>query len=95
MFENRMFAAFVEDADFIKLREITVSYSVPTTLASRFGASSAILMFGARNLATWTDFSGPDPEMNVRGSRDEFIANNFAGAFAPPRTYWLSVTLSF
>src|SRR5690606_20718377 len=39
-------------ADFAKLREVTVGYTVPSSLAQRFGARSASLRFGARNLLT-------------------------------------------
>lgn len=95
MVEQRILAPFVEDADFIKLREITISYDLPPALVGRFGGIDATVIFGGRNLATWTGFSGLDPEMNVRGAREEFTANNFAGSFPPLRTFWGSVRIRF
>ncbi|HET9986152.1 MAG TPA: SusC/RagA family TonB-linked outer membrane protein [Longimicrobiales bacterium] len=95
MIEKSMLAAFIEKGDFIKLREITLSQTLGRSLAGRIGASSAVLTVGGRNLATWTDFTGLDPEMNVRGARDDFISNNFAGSFPPSRTFWGGIRLTF
>ncbi len=53
----------IEDGSFIKLREISVSYTwrkVPF-----FGIESMIFTFSGRNLKTWTDYSGYDPEINT------------------------------
>lgn len=95
MYENRILAAFVKDADFIKLREVSLSYTLPRRIAGLLGATNGTLSAGGRNLATWTGFDGIDPEMSVRGSRDEFTQNNFAGSFPPSRSYWVSVGLTF
>lgn len=60
---NGTLAAFViNDAGFAKLREISLSYTVPETLIGRFGASRASINVAARNLHTWTAYSGLDPE---------------------------------
>jgi TonB-linked SusC/RagA family outer membrane protein len=61
-------AQFVEDAGFIKLREIAVSYSVPDRLASRLAMSGIELRAAGRNLYTWTDYTGLDPETNLTGT---------------------------
>jgi hypothetical protein len=95
MFENRILAAFIQDADFIKLREISLSYTLPQRLVSKLGATRATLTVGGRNLATWTDFTGLDPEMSVRGSRDEFTQNNFGGSFPPARSFSMALGLTF
>jgi hypothetical protein len=57
---------FVEDAGFVKLRELSVRYRVgPRLLAnlSRFGVSGASLSLVGRNLFTWTGYKGYDPEV--------------------------------
>jgi len=61
---------FIHDADFIKWREVTVSYDVPAFLARKLGASGARVYAGGRNLATFTSFPGVDPEVNQNGARD-------------------------
>jgi TonB-dependent SusC/RagA subfamily outer membrane receptor len=52
----------VNDAKFAKLREISLSYDAPARLAQRLGARSLSLSAAARNLHTWTGYTGPDPE---------------------------------
>jgi TonB-linked SusC/RagA family outer membrane protein len=54
--------AFVQDADFARLREISASFTFPDSWARRAGASRATLTLTGRNLHTWTDYQGLDPE---------------------------------
>ncbi|HZO20731.1 MAG TPA: SusC/RagA family TonB-linked outer membrane protein [Gemmatimonadaceae bacterium] len=65
---------YMEDADFWKLREVSVSVSAPTAWARRLGAEQMRLTLAGRNLKTWTDYSGFDPEVN------QFGFDNFATA---------------
>ena len=55
---------YIQDAGFIRLREVSVSYSLPRDIVSRYlRAQSLRLTVGMRNnLKTWTDFEGLDPE---------------------------------
>ncbi len=50
------------DASFIKLRELSVAYSLPRSVARWFRASEGTFAVTARNLHTWTGYSGLDPE---------------------------------
>lgn len=52
----------VENGSFAKLREISIDYTLPQRLASRIGASHANVTLAARNLHTWTKYTGFDPE---------------------------------
>ena len=54
-------------ADFLKLREVSVSYSMPPGWAARFGASRASVTVAGRNLHTWTNFMGLEPESTFNG----------------------------
>lgn len=67
-------AAYIEDASFWKLREVSVTVSAPTEWARRVGTEQIRLTFAGRNLKTWTDYSGFDPEVN------QFGFDNFATA---------------
>lgn len=64
---NNVNSQFIEDGGYVKLREVAVSYSVPQTLARRFGLGGIDLRLAGRNLRTWTKYSGLDPETNVAG----------------------------
>ena len=52
----------INDARYVKLREVSLSYEVPTSLVSRAGAKNGGLTLSARNLRTWTPYTGLDPE---------------------------------
>ncbi|MGQ0643646.1 MAG: SusC/RagA family TonB-linked outer membrane protein [Gemmatimonadaceae bacterium] len=83
-------AAWIEKADFVKLREISLTYTVPTRWVAAARASGASLILTGRNLALWTDYSGLDPETNSYGGR-LFVR---ADAYASPMTRRLSVAVS-
>lgn len=93
---GRQTAVYVEDASFVKLREVTLSFEVPPTMVSRFGRGvrTAELSFSGRNLLTFTDYTGMDPEVSNFGNQQ--IARNIDVApFPPSRSFWLSVSLGF
>ncbi|GMR13934.1 MAG: SusC/RagA family TonB-linked outer membrane protein [Gemmatimonadota bacterium] len=62
------FSQFVEPAGYVKLRDISISYTLRNQdWMDRLGFSSAILTLSGRNLKTWTDYTGIDPESNLNG----------------------------
>jgi outer membrane receptor protein involved in Fe transport len=89
----RRFPVYVEDGGFLKLRELSLSYDVPTRLLGR-RVSSAQLQLSGRNLKTWTKYSGYDPEVsnfgNVAAGRNQDVT-----PFPPSRTFWLGLNLVF
>ncbi|MFC1660450.1 SusC/RagA family TonB-linked outer membrane protein [Gemmatimonadota bacterium] len=84
---------FIQDADYIKWRELTVSYQVPESLVRYLGAFDALsISAGGRNLATWTDYEGLDPELRFDGGRDSFNAAEF---FTQPPVRYFFVRFNF
>ena len=73
---NGIYSPYVEDASFVKLREVAVTLIAPTTLARRVRASALSFTVAGRNLGTWTDYTGLDPEVNSSGQRN-FDASDF------------------
>ena len=53
---------FYQDGSFVKLRELSATYSLPEWLP---GLSRAAVTLAARELRTWTNYRGIDPEVNV------------------------------
>ena len=86
-------AGYVEDATFTKLREVAVPLTAPRTLASRLGAEGVTLTFAGRNLATWTDYTGFDPEVNSTPTAN-FSTSDFLTQPAL-RIYTARLTLQF
>jgi TonB-dependent starch-binding outer membrane protein SusC len=65
--EHESYAGLIEDADFVKLREVALTLSAPRTMAQRFGIGGLSLTVAGRNLRTWTRYTGFDPEVNFQG----------------------------
>ena len=69
---------YIEDASFTKLREVSLSIGIPQRYISRYGFTGATLTLAGRNLKTWTNYTGLDPEINENGgfnfSTDEFLS---------------------
>ena len=85
---SRTQVGYMEDAAFVRFRELGVTYAVPQgVLARALRGKSATLSFAARNLHVWTNYTGLDPESNaVAGG-----ANNLPSDFqtVPPPTYYI------
>lgn len=61
---------YINDASFLKLRQVTASYSLPDQWVRAVGASRAIVSLTGRNLLTWTRYPGLEPEaMFLGGTR--------------------------
>ncbi len=69
---------YIHDADFIRWRELSVSLSAPSALVDRAPQLQGLrLTLAGRNLATWTDYPGLDPEINESGSSTNFTQGEF------------------
>jgi len=62
----------INDASYTKLREISLSYSLPGSFASRLGAARASVSIAGRNLHTWTNYKGLEPEASFQGGTRGF-----------------------
>jgi TonB-linked SusC/RagA family outer membrane protein len=74
---NNVNEAYIQNADFVKLRELGATLSLPQAFASRFGASGASFTLAGRNLKTWTDYEGFDPEVISGGFVSQFDRTDF------------------
>ena len=88
---------YVEDAGYIKLRELSLEYAIPAAAIDRLlGGSivSASVALSGRDLYTWTDYTGVDPEVSNFGNQP--IARNIDVAPYPPsRSFWLTMRVTF
>ena len=66
---------YYQDAGFVKLRELSLTYLAPPEWASHIGASSLSFTVTGRNLATWTKYRGVDPELNDIGQFNFSVAD--------------------
>jgi hypothetical protein len=59
---------FVEDADYLSLSELALTYSVPDAWIRSTGFTRASVRLSGRNLHLWTKFPGVDPRLSYRGN---------------------------
>jgi TonB-linked SusC/RagA family outer membrane protein len=58
---------FIEPSGFVKLRDVSVSFTVDAPWVRTIGFNSFDVTVSGRNLKTWTDYGGIDPESNLNG----------------------------
>lgn len=87
---------FIQSATYFKLREVTVSYTLPVAAAQWTGARDARISLSGRNLLviTGSGYTGMDPEVSNFGNQP--VARNIEVAQYPrSRSFWLTVTVGF
>lgn len=70
---------FVEDASYVRLKNIAIGYNLPTEVTKKLGIEKLRLTLSAQNLLTFTNYSGLDPEASYFGGGSETNSNNTAG----------------
>jgi TonB-linked SusC/RagA family outer membrane protein len=97
---NNLTGAFVEDGSFIKLREVSLRYNFDGGMFSGIGLSGidrAAIWISGRNLKTWTDYTGYDPEVGFGGGQAGSAALNRIDSYQYPnyRTWTVGVEIGF
>jgi len=88
-------------ADFLRWRELSLTYIAPQRIAAKAGANEMQVTFAARNFMLWTKYPGVDPEVNLIGRRTGGgTDNNFAEGidafgFPIPRMFSLTFRLGY
>ncbi len=86
----RIQEAHVEDGSFVKLRELSLSYDT-----GKLGAfSNLTVSLIGRNLKSWDNYSGFDPETNSAGQSSTVRGDDF-GNIPIPKTWLLGLNVSF
>ena len=91
-YNDGVMTPFIEDATFLKLREVSLGWLVPQRLTSAAGLGVRDVRLGlsARNLKTWSDYSGLDPEVSNFGG----LSKQFAVTFQPAQLERYGLTLN-
>jgi len=87
----------IQDGGFVKLRELSVSYTLDQAWVQRtLGFSSIDLRLSGRNLHTWSNYTGYDPETNLGGAISGATGASGVDYFNNPQTrsFAFSVTLN-
>jgi TonB-linked SusC/RagA family outer membrane protein len=81
---------FIEDASFLKLRQLQLGYNLPSSVINRVKISSLRIYLSGQNLFTLTKYSGIDPEVG----RDGYLNRGVDRGITPQlRTFMVGVQL--
>ena len=84
---------FIEKGDFLRLKNITLGYTLPSDMIDKIGLSRLRLYLSGQNVFILTDYSGLDPEL---GLTDNNLQQNVDFAqFPQARTFMLGANISF
>lgn len=90
-------------SDFMRLREVSLSYRLPTDMIEGIGLDNATVTFGGRNVYLWMfgDYRGIDPEINPQanctggGTNCNFLTGTEAFGVPIPRRFTFSLRAGF
>ena len=81
------------DGDYLRVKNITVGYTVPNTDA--FGVSSMRVYLTADNMFNFTDYPGGNPETNVYNQSDPLTQGSDYATYPLSRTFSIGMKASF
>lgn len=85
--------AIVEDASYVRLKNVTLSYMLPSRWTHKV-FSSVRLYASATNLYTWTKYTGYDPEANTYG-QNSFVIGYDLGGYPMSKTFIIGANIGF
>ncbi|HEY8933633.1 MAG TPA: TonB-dependent receptor [Cyclobacteriaceae bacterium] len=64
-FNNLLSSRFIEDGSYLRLKNVGLGYTVPTTTANKIKLERLRIYFSGTNILTFTKYSGADPEVST------------------------------
>ncbi len=90
---------YVEDGSFLKIKNISIGYSLPDDIMEKIGLEKIRVYAAVRNAFTFTDYSGYDPEISVQS--DDAISSGILetgvdrGRSPQPRIWSMGLNINF
>ncbi|MEN2398913.1 TonB-dependent receptor [Flavobacterium sp. MC2016-06] len=95
---KRVTSRFVYDGSYIRLKNISIGYSLDDKIVSKMGLSKVRFYFSAQNLWTITDYPGSDPEtsyLNDTNARSNTNLGLEYGSYPNVRTFTFGFNIKF
>ncbi|MGV8096573.1 MAG: SusC/RagA family TonB-linked outer membrane protein [Mangrovibacterium sp.] len=90
----RLHSWAIEDGSFLRLNNLTIGYSLPSSLLSKIKVEQLRIYVTGYNLWVWTNYSGYDPEVDTRRSTPLTPGVDY-NAYPRSRTYNVGLNLTF
>jgi len=90
---NTPSSQYLEKGDYLKLRNLTLGYTVPTRWTGKYKINNVRLSASANNLLTITKFSGYNPELEI----DQASGGSYSSFYSMPasRTFMFGLSVNF
>jgi TonB-linked SusC/RagA family outer membrane protein len=90
----RMSDRYLEDGSYVRLQLLTLAYDLPSGFSQKLKVKGARIYISGKNLLTFTDYTGFDPEVGRFGSSN--IRQGYdLGGYPTAKTYLLGVSIDF
>jgi len=89
---------FLRDADYLRLREVSIGYNIPISKKSKLGIKGVRVSLSGTNLLTFTKYPGGDPEItrDFENAQDRNLSPNITYLTAPSqRTFIFGLNVNF
>lgn len=91
---DRISDRYIEDGSFIRIKNITLGYTLPQRLVERFNLGNVRAYTSIENVATFTKYTGFDPEVGASTqSANVFGLDN--GRYPSPQVFTIGLNVSF
>lgn len=91
---TRVSDLYIEDASYLRIQNISLSYSLPKALLKKTPLQTVKVYANLQNVYTWTKYSGYDPEIGYMYG-DALMSGLDYGRYPSPRIYTFGLNVSF
>jgi TonB-linked SusC/RagA family outer membrane protein len=91
---NRMSDMYVEDGSYIRLQNVSLSYTLPKAIVRKIKLENVKVYMNMQNVFTWSKYNGFDPEVGAMYG-DALMTGLDYGRYPSPRIYTFGLNVSF
>jgi hypothetical protein len=92
--DNERLSRWVEDGSYVRLKNITIGYNIPSSLIQKWGLIHAKVYVSGTNLITLTNYTGYDPEVSAYNGNDAQIGVDLSN-YPTAKTFTFGIDVSF
>jgi len=97
-FSQQISTYFVEDGSYMRIKNVQLTYTVPSSVLKKIKLSSMQVYVQGQNLLTLTKYKGLDPDINIRNSGADNQDTHMGideGAFPVAKSYNIGLRVGF
>jgi hypothetical protein len=85
----------VEDASFLRLNNLTIGYTLPKKAVQKAFMQNVRVYFTGQNLLCWTNYSGPDPEVDTSSKNNAMTPGVDYASYPKSRSFVAGINVTF